>query len=134
MSQAGSPLTTSPSRRALLAGAPAVAAAAGPLPSSMQWPAATGDYVRDCVAGQRAALKYLADVEAKGSDGGGFELRNVIFGMPRDFESWTGVHVGFCSMVEIAAVAGRSRAQEVADYWATKSRDMRPPGKNAEGT
>lgn len=86
----------------------------------MKWPAATGDYRSDCAAGQNAALKYLADIEAENSDGGGFVLRNVILGMPRDFDSWTGVHVGFCAMMEVAAVAGRSRAQEVADRWAVE--------------
>ncbi len=32
-----------------------------------------------------------------------------------------GVEVGFWSMIEVAARAGRPRAQEVADYWATRS-------------
>jgi hypothetical protein len=91
----------------------------------MKWPVPTGDYERDCVAGQTAALKYLADVEAEGSHGSGFELKNVILGMPRDWDSWTGVHVGFCSMVEIAAVAGRRRAEDVADYWTTKLSALR---------
>jgi len=52
------------------------------------------------------AGEFLAELEASGAAGSGAVLRGIIFGMPRDRENWTGIDVGFCSMVEIAAAAG----------------------------
>jgi hypothetical protein len=88
------------------------------LPTLVEWPPASGDYERDCITGGKTALTFLASLEASGGDGSGAALRNMILGMPRDWDRWTGIHVGFCSMLEIAAASGRHRAQETSDYWA----------------
>ena len=73
---------------------------------------ATGDYDKDCALGGRLALEYLAFEEQ--DRGGPGLLQHIVADMPRDF---TGVEVGFLTMVSWAAAAGAHRAREIAAYW-----------------
>jgi hypothetical protein len=81
----------------------------------MKLPDASGKYEADCKTGRDCALKLLEEIGDMAGSGA------VLSPVERN-----GVEVGFWSMIEIAARAGRPRAQEVADYWATKSRERKP--------
>jgi len=91
----------------------------------------TGDFGQDCDLGQRLALEYLAFEEADA--GGPGNLPMIVGDMPR--RPWTGVEIGFLSMVSYAARAGAFKARRVAaqedaaDVKPTKRR--RPSGRAA---
>jgi hypothetical protein len=81
----------------------------------LAWPKATGDYGKDCQLGYQYALDYLGDKTIEGLWGSGLMLQTVLR-LLEEPDEHNGLAVGFFSMVEIAAWAGRWRAIEL-DYW-----------------
>jgi hypothetical protein len=83
----------------------------------LKLPDASGNYEADCKTGQRYALKLLERIDDMA--GSGAVLSTIAKVEPN------GVDAGFWSMIEVAAKAGRSRAQEVADHWARMLRERK---------
>jgi hypothetical protein len=73
--------------------------------------AATGDDDRDSEIGDNFAIEYLFNDELRSGNG---SLGWIVEAMPRKL---TVVEIAFLSLIEVAAMAGRDRAREVADNW-----------------
>lgn len=76
----------------------------------------SGDYGKDCKAGEQFAIEYLAYDEASRSPS---ILSLIVEDMPRPL---TGLEIGFLSIVAVAARsgagAGRREAARIARRWA----------------
>ena len=74
---------------------------------------ASGVYSTDCMTGSRLALEYLEHEASTGQSGGPI-LGAIVGDMPSEF---TGLEIGFFSVIDIAAVEGVSEARRVVAYW-----------------
>lgn len=86
----------------------------GQLPRNFWSVKASGDYEIDCETGEAYALLFLA---AEAEANSGTMLEGVVSDMPRDAD-FTGLELGFITMIGFAAQAGAGRAREVSAYWA----------------
>ena len=75
----------------------------GELPRCFWHVKPSGNYVADCVTGEKLALEYLAFEEE--DVGGAGHLPSIVSDMPR---ALTGIEEGFLSMVSYAARAGQT--------------------------
>ena len=87
----------------------------------------TGDYEADCQTGTRLALDYLRHRATEDQNTHGSLLQHIVGDMPR---SLTGVEIGFLTLVDFAATAGKGRAEQIAAYW-DKCRIQRAAKKRA---
>ena len=79
----------------------------------------TGDYGEDCRIGHRLAIEYLRfEREDQGGPGA---LQNIVRDMPREF---TGIEIGFLSIIGRAARFGLPEAERLLAFWAAA--DGRP--------
>ncbi len=71
----------------------------------------TDDDSRNSELGSKFAIEYLDNEELRKGNG---SLGWIVGAMPRDLGP---IEIAFLSLIEIAAMSGRDRAREVAEYW-----------------
>ena len=74
----------------------------------------TGDYGTDCITGEKYALAYLEYAAALPVNIACGCLPSIVRDMPRNL---SGIEVGFLSMIDFAAEAGKHEAMRVSAYW-----------------
>jgi hypothetical protein len=94
----------------------------------------TGNLWQDTITGEKYALEYLKYLHDVTKVGGCGFLPSILQDMPRNRSPGRqGIEIGFLSIIDVAASAGRYAAEHQVEWWDKKRAELDPKTKAALG-